>query len=102
MNKRVPNVGTAGLLQNCGDGSGTENSPLVQNHKIIVRCNLVDQVCRPKHPNTRFNKLPHMSQNIGPGVDVETNCRLVQKQQLWSVQQSPRDLDASHLPNRKL
>src|SRR4051812_33752988 len=79
------------------------NPPQVQDHQLVARRDLVEQMRGPEHADALFgNQPPHMTENVGARLDVEADRRLVEQQQARPVQQRPRDLEPPHLTAREV
>ncbi len=88
-----------GFRDNACDLALRENSALVQNDEIIIRLDLVKKVSGPQHADALLdNQPPHMAEDLGSRLDVQSNRRLVEQQQTRPVQECPRDFQPTHLP----
>src|SRR6185312_15608656 len=71
---------------------------LVQDHEIIARDDLIEQMGCPEYADALFgDELPDMAEDVGAGLDVKPDRRLVEEEQARSVQQSARDFHSPHL-----
>src|SRR4029077_3785418 len=75
----------------------------MQNDKTIVRFNLVEKMRGPQHAGTLLgDKAPDMRKDLGSGLDVEPDSRLVEQQKARPVQKGASNLKAPHLPAREV
>src|SRR5262245_51041184 len=76
---------------------------LVQYNQMVVVTNFVDQVRGPQHTDAILGyQLPHVAQDIGSRIDVETNSWFIKNQEAGTVQQGAGNLDAPHMSPRKV
>src|SRR6266699_6063719 len=80
-----------------------QHPALMQNNEVVAECDLVEQVRGPQYADALLgNQLPDMIEDIGAGLDVEADGRLVQQQQARAMQQGARDFEPSHLAAREV
>ena len=80
-----------------------ENSSLVQNDEVIARFDLVEKVRGPQHADALLNdELPHMAENLGSRLDVQSNRCLVEQEKTRPVHKCPGDFQSPHLPAGKI
>ena len=76
---------------------------LMKDDKIVVRNDLVKQVSGPQYPDPLLDdQSPHMAQDIGSRLDVETDGSLVKQQETRPVQKRSRNLEPPHLSPREI
>src|SRR5947208_15081781 len=60
-------------------------------------------MCRPEHADALLDyQLSDIAEDVGAGLDVEPDGRLVKQQQARSMQQRPRDFQPPHLAAREV
>ena len=75
----------------------------MQHDDEIGRQNLVEQMGRPQHAEALFlDERAHDVDDALARADVEADGRLVEQQQIRTMQQRTGDLDAARLAARKL
>src|ERR1700759_1543929 len=80
-----------------------EDLALMQDDEIVARLDLVEQMRRPQHADALFgDELPDTPEDIGPGLAVEPDGRLIEQQQPRPMQQRARDFEPAHLPAREI
>ena len=63
-----------------------QHPPPMQDNKIVVRNDLVEQVSGPQYPDALLDdQPPHVTDNIGPRFDVETDSGFVKQQEARPV-----------------
>ena len=80
-----------------------ENPALMQHDDIVLVRDFIDEMRRPQDRHSfRGDKVAHMTDDVGPRLDVEANRRLVKNEQARAVQQRASDLETSHLSTGKV
>ena len=80
-----------------------ENPAVMQHDDIIAVGDFIDEMRGPKNRNAFCgDEVAHMTDDVGPGFDVETDRGLVENEQARPVQQRARDFETSHLTTREV
>src|SRR5579871_6023631 len=96
-------VGSAGLLEHPCDLALRKDAALVQDDETIVWNDFVEQMGCPQHADALFrDKLTDVLEDVGTGLDVETNRRFVEQKQFWPMQKRSRNLHPAHLSARQI
>src|SRR6516162_3044200 len=93
----------AGLFDDVRDLTLRQNPALMQNDKVVARLNLIEKMRGPQHADALLgDEAPNMRKDLGSGLDVEPDGRLVEQQEARPVQERPRNLEPPHLPAREV
>ena len=96
--ERGVDVVGAGVGDEPRDRAVRQHPPLMQHHEVVAGHDLVEQMRGPQHADALLgDELPDVAEDIGAGLDVEADGRLVEQQQARAMQQRAGDFQPPHL-----
>ena len=93
----------AGFSDDARNRAVREHASLMQHYEIVAGLDLVEQMRRPEHADALLrHQLANVVENIGAGLYVEPDGRLVEQQQARPMQERACDFQPPHLAAREV